>query len=463
MPSEELWSSDDEQLPELSTTASSTNSSHPLWQLVFFLLLWQSVYKVSNAAITCLLRFLKVFVRAFGRAYSDMPLHHVLDSVPSNADNAHRYVWGCKGSNFLTYVVCPACDSIYDYEACINSTGTEMESKKCMHVPYPNHPHASKWKECGALLLKKVRSGRNCKLVPIKAYPYQPLRISLGRLVKKKGFIEACEQWRQRQPSIPQSYYGDVYDAQVWNDFGARSPSCSMFLSSPYCYMFTLNVDWFQPFIHTEYSLGAIYLTIQNLPREQRYKEENVILVGLLPGPSEPKLSINSYLSPLIVELNEAWENGITLKTFNGTDVTFRAALTCISCDLPASKKVCGFLSHNAKYGCNKCMKPFATPVLGQTDYSGYDISNWQLRTAQKHRLDCNEILKQTTKTGIRGKESEVGCRFSVLLHLPYFDPIRHTVIDFMHNLYLGTGKRVFKLWVSLGLLGKNELSIAYM
>ena len=100
MPSEELWSSDDEQLPELSTTASSTNSSHPLWQLVFFLLLWQSVYKVSNAAITCLLRFLKVFVRAFGRAYSDMPLHHVLDSVPSNADNANRYVWGCKGSTF---------------------------------------------------------------------------------------------------------------------------------------------------------------------------------------------------------------------------------------------------------------------------------------------------------------------------------------------------------------------------
>ena len=56
---------------------------------------------MSNAAITCLLRFLKVFVRAFGRAYSGMPLHHVLDSVPSNADNAHRYVWGCKGSTFF--------------------------------------------------------------------------------------------------------------------------------------------------------------------------------------------------------------------------------------------------------------------------------------------------------------------------------------------------------------------------
>ena len=94
-----------------------------------------------------------------------------------------------------------------------------------------------------------------------------------------------------------------------------------------------------------------------------------------------------------------------------------------MSCDLPASKKGCGFLSHNAKYGCNKCMKAFATPVLGQT---GYDIENWQNRTGQKHRMDCNEISKETTKTGIRSKESKFGCRFSVLLHLPYFDPVRH-------------------------------------
>ena len=28
-----------------------------------------------------------------------------------------------------------------------------------------------------------------------------------------------------------------------------------------------------------------------------------------------------------------------------------------------------------------------------------------------------------------------------------------------MHNLYLGTGKNVFKLWIGLGLIGKNELS----
>ena len=74
--------------------------------------------------------------------------------------------------------------------------------------------------------------------------------------------------------------------------------------------------------------------------------------------------------------------------------------------------------------------------------------------------MNCNQILKETTKTGICNKESEFGCRFSVLLHLPYFDPVRHTLIDFMHNLYLGTGNHMFKLWISLGLIGKDEFPI---
>ena len=61
-----------------------------------------------------------------------------------------------------------------------------------------------------------------------------------------------------------------------------------------------LNVDWFQPFKHTQYSVGTIYLTIQNLLRQERYKQENIILVGMTPGTKEPPLTIDSYLSPLI-------------------------------------------------------------------------------------------------------------------------------------------------------------------
>ena len=71
-----------------------------------------------------------------------------------------------------------------------------------------------------------------------------------------------------------------------------------------------------------------IYLAIQNLPRSERYKEENIMLVGLIPGPSEPKLTVNSYLSPLVEELQLAWFNGIKVKTCDGLEFTLHLALS---------------------------------------------------------------------------------------------------------------------------------------
>ena len=58
-----------------------------------------------------------------------------------------------------------------------------------------------------------------------------------------------------------------------------------------------INFDFFQPFDHLTYSLGAIYMCVLNLPRESRYK---VILVGLIPGPHEPK---RTFLRPLVNDL----------------------------------------------------------------------------------------------------------------------------------------------------------------
>ena len=37
----------------------------------------------------------------------------------------------------------------------------------------------------------------------------------------------------------------------------------------------------------------------------------------------------------------------------------FKMALICVGCDIPASRKLCGFLGHSATAGCNKCKKKF--------------------------------------------------------------------------------------------------------
>jgi len=110
----------------------------------------------------------------------------------------------------------------------------------------------------------------------------------------------------------------------------------------------------------TEYSVGVMYLVIQNLPRSARYKTENIILVGIIPGPKEPKHTVNSFLRPLVEELKEFWTGiDIDCKYHPLGKVFVRAALTCCVSDIPATRKLCGFVGHSAALGCSKCAKKF--------------------------------------------------------------------------------------------------------
>ena len=150
------------------------------------------------------------------------------------------------------------------------------------------------------------------------------------------------------------------------------------FLSLPCSIGFMLNIDWFCPFKHSEYSVGAIYLSIMNLPRKERFKRENILLLGLIPGPSEASLTINSFLEPIVTELLQLW-NGVNMDviTDGGTTSSLvRAALLAVACDLPAARKVCGFLSYSATLGCSHCLKRFEGSI-GNKDYSGFDRSTW--------------------------------------------------------------------------------------
>ena len=213
---------------------------------------------------------------------------------------------------------------------------------------------------------------------------------------------------------------------------------------------------------HIDYSVGVIYLVIQNLPRNLRYRKENIILIGLIPGPREPKLSINSFLHPLVAELKELW-SGVQFECPHNPlrRVTIRAALTCCSCDIPATRKLCGFVGHSAKRGCSKCSKLF--PSLrhneNKRDYSGFDRDEWPTRDLIQHKQQAYNHLNADTRQEQKNIESNYGIRYSVLLELPYWNPIEHSIVDPMYNLFLGTGKHVMKVWVERGIITKRDFS----
>ena len=90
-------------------------------------------------------------------------------------------------------------------------------------------------------------------------------------------------------------------------------------------------------------------------------------------------------------------------------------------------------------------------------DYSGYDQENWQERNLSEHRRQAINYTQAQTKSEQKLIESEYGIRYSALLELPYFDPIRFAVVDPMHNLYLGSGKHAIQVWIDQGILTKKH------
>ena len=250
-----------------------------------------------------------------------------------------------------------------------------------------------------------------------------------------------CEEWRNRSAS--DDIIGDIYDGQVWREF-------STFRSHENSWCLALNVDWFQPFSHVTDSVGVIYLCILNLPRSEIYKRENMLLVSIIPGPHEPSQNINSYLTPLVLELQQFYQGvSITSISSNGFKViTLRMALIGVFCDLPASRKFCGFSSFNALHGCNKCLKRFPTNSFGEKpDYSGYNTSEWAARDLDLHKKLSLEHLNASTKSRQKSIEKDHGLKYSTLIDLPYFNPIRFMVIDPMHNLFLGTSKHCMEVY----------------
>ena len=218
-----------------------------------------------------------------------------------------------------------------------------------------------------------------------------------------------------------------------------------------------LNCDWFQPYWHTQYSVGVLYLTILNLPRSIRFKPENV-KAGIIPGPSEPKqYGMNCYLRPLVKELNSLWNDGVSVKTDSGSVLVY-AALIATVCDVPATSILGGFLGHASKRGCWKCSREFPF----DKDFNRVKFSNAEVglpRSHRQHKEDAKAAASATTPTERKKMELQCGSRFTELMHLTYYDCVRFSIIDPMHNLYLGSSKRIVeKQWIHSKLLNKGDL-----
>ena len=342
-------------------------------------------------------------------------LKSIYKSFPENLDRARKMNY-INRESFKKYITCQKCHCTYPSELCLTKTGVTENIVKCSFVRFPRHQQKRMRTSCQFPLVKIIKTITGKKMLqPLKVFCYKSIIESIGELVQKPGMLDLLNHWRNH--AMPNGVMADVYDGVVWNSF--LTVDGKDFFNSRYSIGLMINVDWFQPYKHVQYSVGAIYLIVLNLPRNLRYRKENMILVGIIPGPHEPSLGINSFLEPLVIDLNKLWK-GIQIETSKGKK-QFLAALICNSSDIPACRKVGGFVGHSATKGCSRCLKSFASESHNfgeKLDYSGFNPASWPCRTVNEHRVQ-GMAWKHAHSMNDRSKiEREFGVRFGLLSFL---------------------------------------------
>lgn len=90
---------------------------------------------------------------------------------------------------------------------------------------------------------------------------------------------------------------------------------------------------------------------------------------------------------------------------------------------------------------CSFCLSP-------QTNIEDLDLNAWEARDSATVWAEAKEWLNTMTQTGQAAQEAISGVRWTSMHHLPYWDPVKHTILGFMHNQIEGVMKNhLHTLW----------------
>jgi hypothetical protein len=288
--------------------------------------------------------------------------------------------------------------------------------------------------------LCKVKRG---KLRPVLVFRYRKLDDWIRHLLIRPGIEERLNDTNQRAQLPFTGVASDIWGSRYVREM--KGPNGDFLLEkkeNEVVLLFSLAVDWFNPHHNLaagqSVSTGIMFMSCLNLPPEDRYKQENIYLVGVLPGRDQQSV-LDDLLSPLISDLLLYWE-GLTFVGLQSPIMStlVRCALVQLVCDVPAARKVAGFQSHNATHPCSVCF--ISSKELNNLDIPQGPSSQ---RTKEDHFEHASRYKALVDSVGRNAAEREIkstahGVRWSALNALPYWDPVECTVIDVMHLVLLG-------------------------
>lgn len=178
-----------------------------------------------------------------------------------------RFCFSLSMNTSLPYeilVVCPNkhCQHVYGLE-------DAMRIKNCDRQIWPEHVQVARRVKCNTELLRRVRvngtSPAKYVFVPNQTFGCTKLCEEIKGILSDDETLEHVLNGPSRRS--PDGVFADIYDGSWWN-----SSEWASYLSTNTNLALQMNLDWFNPFRRVQYSAGALYLAILNLPLSMRYK-----------------------------------------------------------------------------------------------------------------------------------------------------------------------------------------------
>ncbi|KAJ8514958.1 hypothetical protein ONZ45_g7565 [Pleurotus djamor] len=237
----------------------------------------------------------------------------------------------------------------------------------------------------------------------------------------------------------------DIWDGSILRDLQGPGDADDRFvvkLPGERRLVFSFNYDSLNPYGNRasgkSVKITGMYLACLSLRRHIHFLVENVLLVGVIPGPDAPATSqVNHIIRLLVDDFLDLWYHGVyftrTLRHTSGLRV--RCAIVPIVCDLPTARQLSGNASATSEQQCNECDLP-----LSEVD--NIDYRTWPIRSKKEHMRLASDWKNCATVKEQNAHWSQHHVRWSEFLRLPYWDPTKHVVIDSMHGFYLGLFNR---------------------
>ena len=226
-----------------------------------------------------------------------------------------------------------------------------------------------------------------------------------------------------------------------------------------------LSTDGFAPFKRRKNTAWPLIIFNYNLPPEIRFHIDNILSLGVIPGPKKP-VDVDSFLWPLIKELLRLAAGVRAFDILTSKVFALRAYLILVFGDIPAVSMLMRMKGHNGISPCRMCeVVGLRTPQSRATTHyvpldrqnyphaapgaiKSYDPNNLPLRHHATLMAQAEEVQNATTYTDATKLAKLYGIKgVPYLSLLPSLNFPKSFPYDFMHLIWENLIKNLVLHW----------------